>query len=136
EKAGVVYVGRIPHGFYEPQMKKYFSQFGTVKRLRLSRNKKTGASKHYAFVEFASEEVADIVARTMHNYLLFGHQLQCRVIPNEQVHETLFDGASERFKVVPRNKMAGAEMTRGAERDVWEKRTLKEKKRRDHKNKK
>jgi hypothetical protein len=26
----------------------YFSQFGDVTRLRVSRNKKTGASKHYA----------------------------------------------------------------------------------------
>ena len=46
-------------------MKKYFSQFGRVLNLRLSRNKKTGASKHYAFVEFASAEVADIVAAAL-----------------------------------------------------------------------
>ena len=37
---GVVYLGRIPHGFYEKQMMGFFSQFGTVTRLRLSRNKK------------------------------------------------------------------------------------------------
>lgn len=37
---GVLYLGRIPHGFYEAEMKAYFSQFGDVTRLRLSRNKK------------------------------------------------------------------------------------------------
>jgi nucleolar protein 15 len=58
-------------------MRAYFGQFGNVTRLRLSRNKKTGKSKHYAFVEFADAEVAKIVAETMHNYLLFGHLLQC-----------------------------------------------------------
>lgn len=121
---------RVPRGFFEPQMKKYFSQFGRVLNLRLSRNKKTGASKHYAFVEFASAEVADIVARTMNNYLMFGHILKCALIPKEQVNENLFKGANTRFKVDPRNKKAGLAMERGAERDVWEKRVVKENKRR------
>lgn len=116
-------------------MKKYFSQFGRVLNLRLSRNKKTGASKHYAFVEFASAEVADIVARTMNNYLMFGHILRCSLIPKEQVHENLFKGAGTRFKVDPRNKKAGLAMERGAERDVWEKRVQKENKRRSGRNK-
>lgn len=61
-------------------MQGYFSQFGDVKQLRLSRNKKTGASKHYAFIEFESEDVAKIVAETMDNYLLFGKLLQCKYI--------------------------------------------------------
>ena len=43
---GVVYVGRIPHGFYEHEMRTYFSQFGDINRLRLSRSRKTGHSKH------------------------------------------------------------------------------------------
>jgi nucleolar protein 15 len=116
-------------------MKKYFSQFGRVKRLRLSRNKKTGASKHYAFVEFQSTEVADIVARTMDSYLLFGHILKCKLIPSEQVNENLFKGANERFKVDPRNKKAGLQMERGVERAQWEKRVAHENKRRTGRNK-
>lgn len=116
-------------------MKKYFSQFGKVNRLRLSRNKKTGASKHYAFVEFASTEVADIVARTMDNYLMFGHILKCKLIPTEQVHPNLFKGAGQRFKVDPRNKKAGLDMERGAERAQWEKRIANENKRRTGRNK-
>jgi nucleolar protein 15 len=116
-------------------MKKYFSQFGRVKRLRLSRNKQTGASKHYAFVEFQSSEVADIVARTMDNYLLFGHILKCKFIPEDQVHANLFKGAGQRFKVDPRNKKAGLSMERGVERAQWEKRVEAENKRRTGKNK-
>ena len=37
---GIVCLGRIPHGFFEPQIHAYFSQFGKIIRLRLSRNKK------------------------------------------------------------------------------------------------
>ena len=121
---------RVPRGFFEAQMKKYFTQFGTVNRLRLSRNKKTGASKHYAFVEFASTEVADIVARTMDNYLMFGHILKCKLVPAEQVHPDLFKGAGQRFKVDPRNRKAGLEMERGVSREQWEKRVERENKRR------
>ena len=45
EKTGVIYLGHIPHGFYEEQMKSFFSQFGDVTRLKLARCKKTGRSK-------------------------------------------------------------------------------------------
>jgi len=39
--------------------------------------KQTARSKGYAFVEFASDEVAKIVAETMHNYMMFGRLLKC-----------------------------------------------------------
>ncbi|KAL0097672.1 hypothetical protein J3Q64DRAFT_1714715 [Phycomyces blakesleeanus] len=101
DKTGVIYLGRIPHGFFEKEMKEYFSQFGEVTRLRLSRNKKTGNSKHYAFIEFASEDVAAIVADTMNNYMLFERVLMCHVVPKEKIHENLFVGANKKFKKVP-----------------------------------
>lgn len=37
---GVVYVGHLPQTLAEPQLTSYFSQFGTILRLRLSRSKK------------------------------------------------------------------------------------------------
>ena len=40
EDRGVLFIGRLPHGFYEDQLRAYFSQFGNVTRLRVSRNKK------------------------------------------------------------------------------------------------
>ncbi|KAL5525754.1 hypothetical protein ACEPAG_7091 [Sanghuangporus baumii] len=101
EERGVIYIGRIPHGFYEDQMRAYFSQFGDVTRLRLSRNKKTGRSKHYAFIEFKSVAVAQIVAETMDNYLLMGHLLQCKLVPKEEVHPELWIGSNRKFRKVP-----------------------------------
>uniref|UniRef100_A0A8C0KCM6 Nucleolar protein interacting with the FHA domain of MKI67 n=1 Tax=Canis lupus dingo TaxID=286419 RepID=A0A8C0KCM6_CANLU len=75
---GVIYVGHLPPALYETQIRAYFSQFGTVTRFRLSRSKRTGNSKGYAFVEFASEDVAKIVADTMNNYLFGERLLQCK----------------------------------------------------------
>ncbi|KAL3900110.1 MAG: hypothetical protein SGPRY_012521 [Prymnesium sp.] len=98
----VLYLGHIPHGFYEEQMKGFFSQFGTVSRLRLARNKKTGRSKHYAFIEFKHKEVAEIVAKAMDGYLMFSKLLVAKVIPPEQVHVDTFKNAHRAFRVVDR----------------------------------
>ncbi|CAD6573736.1 MAG: hypothetical protein CYPHOPRED_005210 [Cyphobasidiales sp. Tagirdzhanova-0007] len=104
-KPGVIYLGRIPHGFHEDEMKSYFTQFGDVTRLRLSRNRSTGASKHYAFIEFEHASVAQIVSETMDNYLLHGHLLQCKVVPSEQVHPKMWMGANRKFRPVPKGRV-------------------------------
>lgn len=136
EGPGVVYVGRIPHGFYEHEMREYFSQFGDISRLRLSRSQKSGASRHYAFIEFTSAGVAKIVADTMDNYLMFGHILKCKVVAKEQVHEQLWKGANKRFKAVPWNKIEGRKFEMGLGREQWAGRIEEEKKRRASKNEK
>ena len=40
---GVVYIGHLPHGFYEEQLTGYFSQFGAVTKVRVARNKKVSS---------------------------------------------------------------------------------------------
>ena len=37
---GAIYLSRIPHGFEEDGMEKYFSQFGEVTKVCLGRSKK------------------------------------------------------------------------------------------------
>ncbi|KAE8581689.1 hypothetical protein XENTR_v10024896 [Xenopus tropicalis] len=95
---GVIYIGHIPRALYEPQLREYFSQFGTVTRLRLSRSKKTGNSKGYAYVEFECDEVAKIVADTMNNYLFCERLLKCEFVPPEKVHPRLFIGCTAKFR--------------------------------------
>ncbi|KAF2771328.1 hypothetical protein EJ03DRAFT_325762 [Teratosphaeria nubilosa] len=130
---GVVYVGSIPHGFYEHQMKAYFSQFGDITHLRLARNRKTGKSQHYAFVEFASKAVAEIVAKTMDKYLLFNHILQVRTVPQEQISENMWKGTGRRRKPAPRNRLEGGKLKRGMVKEDWDKRIEAEKLRREEK---
>lgn len=133
EESGVVYIGRIPHGFFEHEMQAYFKQFGNILKLRLSRNKKTGASKHYAFIEFESATVAEIVAKTMDNYLLFGHILKVKPVPAAQVHEDMFKGANKRFKKVPWNKIEGRKLEQAASEKTWDQRVEREEQRREDK---
>lgn len=114
-------------------MRAYFSQFGTLTHLRLSRNRRTGAPRHYAFVRFASAAVADIVASTMDGYLLAGRILRVRRVPDEQVHENVWKGAGKRFKKVPWGAMEGRGLRVGREREVWEGRVGRERGRREKK---
>ncbi|KOC17623.1 rRNA processing protein [Aspergillus flavus AF70] len=130
EEPGTVYVGRIPHGFYEHQMKAYFSQFGEISRLRLSRNRITGRSKHYAFIEFTSTSVAKIVAGTMDNYLMYGHILKCKYVPQEQLHPELWKGANRRFKRTPWNRIEKKRLDKAKTREQWSERIDREQKRR------
>lgn len=94
--ATVLYIGRIPHGFFEKEMEGFFGQFGKVKRLRIARNRKTGKSRHFGYVEFESPEVAKIVADSMHNYLLYEHILKVHLIAPEHVHPKLWKGFNYR----------------------------------------
>ena len=127
---GVLYVGRIPHGFYEHQMRAYFGQFGHINRLRLSRNKTSGASRHYGFIEFDSQEVAKIVAETMNNYLLFGHILKVKSLDSNRVDPKIWRGADRRFKKVPWAQIEGRKLAMPMSREQWEKRVEGEHKRR------
>ena len=129
---GTLYLGRLPHGFFEPQLRAYFSQFGEITHLRLARNRRTGKSQHHAFIEFASAAVADIVAKTMDKYLLFGHILQVKIIPRESIGEGLWVGEGRR-KWAPRNRMEGRALKMGATREQWAKRVENEKQKRAQK---
>lgn len=120
-KRGVIYIGRLPNGFEEKELKTYFQQFGDITRLRLSRNKKTGNSKHYAFIEFKEHEVAKIASETMNNYLLMGHLLKCTLLSEDKIHENLFDGANTKFKVIPFKKISLARHDKKRTIEEWEK---------------
>ena len=81
-RSGVVYLGHLPHGFYEDEIMGYCSQFGVVKAVKVGRSKKTGRSKGFAFVQFECIEVAEVVAETMNNYLMFSKLLKCELRVN------------------------------------------------------
>lgn len=87
---GVVLIHNLPHGFFEEQLEKYFSQFGRVTRLRLARCQKTGRSKCYAFVEFQYPEVAKVAAETLSNYFMYRQVLKTVYIPPEKQTHNYF----------------------------------------------
>lgn len=100
-EVGVMYLGHIPHGFYEKEITAYFSQYGEVTRVRLSRSKRTARSKGFAFVEFADKDVAVAAAKSMDGYLMHGQKLVAKLVEKEKLHPDTFRGANRVFKKIP-----------------------------------
>lgn len=98
---GVMYIGHLPHGFYEKAIRGFFSQFGTVLRVRVARSKKTSRAKGYGWVQFANDAVAHIAADTMNGYLLFGRLLDVHLVPAERQHERMWHGANRVWRRIP-----------------------------------
>lgn len=90
ESSNVIYLGHIPHGFYEKEMRVFFKQFGEVKKIKLFKSEKSGASKGYAFVEFDSEDTAEVVASAVNGYFLQEKQLVCHTIAKDKIHDGMF----------------------------------------------
>ena len=90
ELSNIVYIGHLPNGFEEKEMKKFFNQFGEVKNVQLSRSTKFGNSRHYGWVQFETTEIAKVVAKAIDKYLLSEKLLACNVLPTSKVPKDLF----------------------------------------------
>ena len=90
EPTNNIYIGHIPDGFEEKEMRSFFKQFGDVRKVKLFRSAKTNRSRGYAFAQFKDKDVAKIVADTMNGYLIMGRQLVCHVIPQGKCHDGMY----------------------------------------------
>lgn len=104
-KKGVICLSNVPHGFYEREMQGFFSQFGEIVRLRLSRNLRTFKPRGYAFIQFKVHEVAEIVQQTMNNYILCEKVLRCELLQPEKVHDDMFHPKLMRKRVIDFRKV-------------------------------
>jgi nucleolar protein 15 len=95
----VVYIGHLPHGFYEDELKKYFGQYGEVLAVKVARSKKTARSRGYAFIQFKYAEVAEIVSQTMNGYLLLGKVLASNVLAPTEKNPFSFP-TSKKYKFI------------------------------------
>ncbi|KAL6930094.1 hypothetical protein ACO0SA_001501 [Hanseniaspora valbyensis] len=81
----ILYVSRLPQGFEEQELKKYFSQFGDINKCKIAKNKKTNKSRHYGFIKFYNDDDCDAAADSMDNYLLMGHLLRVKVVKGNSI---------------------------------------------------
>ena len=124
----VVYVSRLPHGFDDEAGRKFFSQFGEVKGVCFPRSKKSARSHGYMFILFEDKEIAEVAAKTVNNYMMYGKMLKAKVLPqNSRIVYDRFLKKHRKFKFVPwqklfaqkfnKNEDLEAKMTRLMEQD-------------------
>jgi nucleolar protein 15 len=136
EPSSVIYLGHLPVGFEEREITVFLNQFGNVIRCRVSRSKKTGRSRGYAFVEFVDHDVAKVVAETMSGYFLLEKRLVCHILPQDQVHELMFAKAKRIATKADIHKKARLEVNKQRSTDALKGITAKLVKREEMKRKK
>ncbi|KAK4534243.1 hypothetical protein CDCA_CDCA01G0268 [Cyanidium caldarium] len=106
--ADVVYVGHLPHGFYESELHDYFSQYGAVLQVRVARSARTGRCRGYGWVRFADAVAAQRAVDAMHGYFMLGRVLVVQRVPPERAHPELFRAGRRRFRLeaLPRRRPA------------------------------
>lgn len=108
-----IYLGHVPLGFGEAEMRKFFMQFGDVSKLKLFRSKKTKGSKGYAFIKFDSVTTAGTVSEAMNGYFMGDRQLVSEVVPKWKCHKGMF--------LQPRKRKEGEEVGKSStDMDVYE----------------
>ena len=101
DASGIVYVGHVPHGFYEGQLRGYLTQFGDLRHVYLSRSRRTGRSRGYAFVQFEDPLVARIAAEALNGYPMGGKVLRAHVVDAKKAHPLLFAFADRKWAKIP-----------------------------------
>ncbi|CEF67267.1 MKI67 FHA domain-interacting nucleolar phosphoprotein [Strongyloides ratti] len=88
--SSIIKISRLPYGFFEEELLNFFTQFGKVIRVRVPRSKKTLNFKRYAYVEFELPEIAEIVAETMDNHMMFDNLIKVQHLKYKDVPEKFF----------------------------------------------
>jgi nucleolar protein 15 len=91
--SNVVYIGHLPNSLSQTQFLNFFQNFGSITRLKLAKNLKTGKSKHYGFIEFKYSFSISILKKFLKNFKLLGKSLKVRVYSKGEVHSKMFWGS-------------------------------------------
>ena len=78
-----VYIGNLPYRIDENDLRGHFSKYGAVQTVKVVRNFKTGQSKGYAFVTYASAKQASS-ALDAHGDELQGRSMVVRIAKPKQ----------------------------------------------------
>jgi RNA recognition motif-containing protein len=74
--ASKLYVGNLPYSTSEDDLRNLFSQAGAVASVAVIKDRDTGRSKGFAFVEMGSEAEADKAVRMFNGYEMDGRPLK------------------------------------------------------------
>jgi RNA recognition motif-containing protein len=74
-----LYVGNLPYGVDEQQLRDLFSQAGEISDVAVITDKYTGQSKGFAFVEMATDEAAEEAIKQFDGYSLNNRQMVVNV---------------------------------------------------------
>ena len=80
-----LYVGNLPYSATEDELKSLFGQAGTVTSVAVIKDRETGRSKGFAFVEMSSADEAQKAINMLTGHMLGGRDLRVSIArPREE----------------------------------------------------
>lgn len=80
-----LYVGNLSYATTEDDLRALFSQTGTVASVELIKDRETGNSKGFAFVEMGSQSEAENTIKTFNGYSLGNREIKVNIArPREE----------------------------------------------------
>lgn len=80
-----LYVGNLSYNTTETELRDLFSQAGTVASVELIKDRDTGSSKGFAFIEMGSQSEAEKAISTFNGYSLDNRELKVNIArPREE----------------------------------------------------
>lgn len=71
-----IYVGNLPYGVTEDELKDAFSEFGDVSSVNIITDKFSGQSKGFGFVEMSNNSEADEAIKALNESALKGRNIK------------------------------------------------------------
>ncbi len=72
----VLYVGNINYGLSEDELKLVFERYGQVESVKIIRDKETGRSKGFGFVEMVNDQDAELAKNELNGFDMSGRSLR------------------------------------------------------------
>ena len=80
-----IYVGNLPPGVSEEEIKILFAEYGQVESVTLVKDRFSGQSKGFGFVEMPSNSEADQVIKALNKTMLQGKEIKInQVMPQKK----------------------------------------------------
>ena len=74
-----IYVGNLPYNVKEDELKKVFEAYGEVNSVNIIKDRFSGRSKGFAFVEMAAEDEAKAAIEAINGTKLGGREIKVNV---------------------------------------------------------
>ena len=71
-----IYVGNLPYGISEDELRDAFSEYGAVTRASIVMDRETGRSKGFGFVEMSNKAEADAAINALNETALKGRNIR------------------------------------------------------------
>lgn len=71
-----IYVGNLPHSVNEEELRTMFTEFGEVGSINLVKDRFSGQSKGFGFVDMPNNSEADVVIKSLNKSTLHGRTIK------------------------------------------------------------